>query len=120
MPRMKKFADLHFFLSKKLPFLAALGMGNCFFSRKKLSAANFSTLGKIFPPYRNIYSRCTKSVSFASQSKSMANRVHSTMVKINESRVKMIQKYFIPNLQAVLKWTQNGSVAKDITFSHTG
>ena len=56
MPRMKKFADLHFFLSKKLPFLAALGMGNCFFSRKKLSAANFSTLGKIFPPYRNIYS----------------------------------------------------------------
>ena len=61
MPRMKKFADLHFFLSKKLPFLAALGMGNCFFSRKKLSAANFSTLGKIFPPYRNIYS--TPSIS---------------------------------------------------------
>ena len=48
MPRVKKFSDLHFFLSKKLPFLAALGMGNCFFSRKKLSAANFSTQGKIF------------------------------------------------------------------------
>ena len=48
MPCMETFADLHFFLSKELLFLAALGMDNYFFFEKKIFAQT------IFRAWQNI------------------------------------------------------------------
>ena len=48
MPRVKKFSDLHFFLSKKLPFLAALGMETVFFRERNCRPKIFPLQAKFF------------------------------------------------------------------------